>query len=160
MLSIFTDGYGKPVFLGENELWPEADKDYTPHMNYISAVWPQLRYNSYVVAVLNARSLDVTTYYLSTTNISLPDPCSHPDAIKCGSTSKDGFAYFFRNIHPFFVNIFKKTLLITLKSLQWLMFPTGTKKVNKSIVIHFWRWNFFSQCSLNLRKKAKEFYPL
>lgn len=112
MISIFTDGYGKPVFLGENELWPEADKDYTPHMNYISAVWPQLRYNSYVVAVLNARSLDVTTYYLPTTNLSLPDPCSHPDALKCGSTSREyGFAYFFGNIHPFFANIFTKTLL-------------------------------------------------
>nr|XP_034301655.1 uncharacterized protein LOC105322112 [Crassostrea gigas] len=83
------DGYGKPVFLRENEIWPEADKDYTPNMNYISAVWPQLRYSSYVVAVLNARSLDVTTYYLPTTNLSLPDPCSHPDAIKCGSTTSE-----------------------------------------------------------------------
>lgn len=103
------------MFLRENEIWPEADKDYTPNMNYISAVWPQLRYSSYVVAVLNARSLDVTTYYLPTTNLSLPDPCSHPDAIKCGSTSKEGFAYFGGNTHPFFVNtcIFKKTLLIT-----------------------------------------------
>lgn len=110
MISIFTDGYGKPVFLGENELWPEADKDYTPHMNYISAVWPQLRYNSYVVAVLNARSLDVTTYYLPTTNLSLPDPCSHPDALKCGATSREyGFAYF-SGIFTLFLQTFLQKL--------------------------------------------------
>ncbi|XP_062569401.1 uncharacterized protein LOC134231455, partial [Saccostrea cucullata] len=83
------DGYGSPVFILENAIWPYPDKDYTPNMNYISAVWPQLRYTSYKVAVLNARSMDVTTYYLPTTNLSLPDPCSHPDALKCDTTKNE-----------------------------------------------------------------------
>lgn len=57
-------------------------------MNYISAVWPTLRYNSYTVAVIIARNMDATSYYLPSTTLSLSDPCSHPDAIKCDTTGK------------------------------------------------------------------------
>jgi hypothetical protein len=77
------DGYGLPVFLEKNARWSTPDKDYTPNRNYLSAVWPQLRYRAYVVAVLNAKSMDATTYYQQTNTLSLPDPCSHVDAIKC-----------------------------------------------------------------------------
>ncbi|XP_078322971.1 uncharacterized protein LOC111122905 [Crassostrea virginica] len=83
------DGYGEPIILETNAHWSLPDADYTPNMNYISAVWPQLRYKSYKVAVLNAKSVDVTTYYLPTNKLSLSDPCSHPDAIKCTSTDNE-----------------------------------------------------------------------
>lgn len=71
------------MFLEKNARWPTPDKDYTPNMNYLSAVWPQLRYNAYVVAVLNAKSMDATTYYKQISTLSLPDPCNHTEAIKC-----------------------------------------------------------------------------
>lgn len=86
MFKLFVDGYGEPIILETNAHWSHPDADYTPNMNYISAVWPKLRYKSYTVAVLNAKSLDVTTYYLPTKTLSLSDPCSHPDAVKCSST--------------------------------------------------------------------------
>nr|XP_034314147.1 uncharacterized protein LOC105348718 isoform X1 [Crassostrea gigas] len=88
------DGYGLPVFLEKNGRWEEPDKDYTPNKNYLSAVWPQLRYRAYVVAVLNARSMDTTTYYQQTNSLSLPDPCSHPDAIKCTTVEGQEFVNF------------------------------------------------------------------
>lgn len=89
------DGYGEPVILETNAHWSQPDADYTPNMNYISAVWPKLRYKSYKVAVLNAKSVDVTTYYLPTNTLSLRDPCSHPDAIKCSSTGlHNGYAIY------------------------------------------------------------------
>ena len=74
--------------LQTNARWPYPDMDYTPNMNYISAVWPTLRYNSYTVAVLKAQNLDVTTYYLPSTTLTLSDPCGHPDAIKCETTGQ------------------------------------------------------------------------
>nr|XP_034332757.1 uncharacterized protein LOC105327902 isoform X2 [Crassostrea gigas] len=83
------DGYGEPVLLQTNARWPHPDKDYTLNMNYISAVWPTLRYNSYTVAVITARNMDVTSYYLPSTTLSLSDPCSHPDAIKCDTTGHE-----------------------------------------------------------------------
>ncbi|XP_078334035.1 uncharacterized protein LOC111124258 [Crassostrea virginica] len=88
------DGYGLPVFLEKNARWQEPDKDYTPNMNYLSAVWPQLRYRAYVVAVLNARTMDSTTYYQQINALSLPDPCSHPDAINCTRVEGKEFVNF------------------------------------------------------------------
>ncbi|XP_055997828.1 uncharacterized protein LOC125647098 [Ostrea edulis] len=88
------DGYGLPVFLEKNARWPTPDKDYTPNMNYLSAVWPQLRYNAYVVAVLNAKSMDATTYYKQISTLSLPDPCNHTEAIKCTRVEKQEFVNF------------------------------------------------------------------
>lgn len=84
----FKVGYGEPVLLQNNAKWPHPDGDYTPNMNYIAAVWPTLRYNSYTVAVIIARNMDVTSYYLPSTTLSLPDPCSHPNAIKCDTTGQ------------------------------------------------------------------------
>ena len=84
----FVDSIGKPVYLEQNALWLEPDKDYTPYKNLISAVWPTLRHKDYTYAVLNAKSIDVTTYYRQVNQLSLKDPCAHPDRIKCGHTSK------------------------------------------------------------------------
>ncbi|XP_052707847.1 uncharacterized protein LOC128183063 isoform X2 [Crassostrea angulata] len=83
------DGYGEAILLQTNARWPHPDKDYTPNMNYISAVWPTLRYNSYTVAVIIARNMDATSYYLPSTTLSLSDPCSHPDAVKCDTTEHE-----------------------------------------------------------------------
>ncbi|XP_061193435.1 uncharacterized protein LOC133201664 [Saccostrea echinata] len=90
------DGYGEPISLQTNDRWPYPDKDYTPHMNYISAVWPQLRYKSYTVAVLNARTVDSTTYYLPSSSLSLPDPCSHPDSLQCNTTEHEFINFKFK----------------------------------------------------------------
>ncbi|XP_062616047.1 uncharacterized protein LOC134277752 [Saccostrea cucullata] len=92
----YRDGYGDPIILETNAHWPFPDQDYTPNMNYISAVWPKLRYDIYSVAVLDARSLDVTTYYLPANALSLSDPCSHSDAIKCSRTENEFINFKFK----------------------------------------------------------------
>ncbi|XP_061176007.1 uncharacterized protein LOC133184958 [Saccostrea echinata] len=83
------DGYGEAILLQTNARWPYVDRDYTPNKNYISAVWPTLRYNSYTVAVIKARNIDVTSYYLPSTSLLLSDPCSHPNSIKCATTEHE-----------------------------------------------------------------------
>ena len=84
----FSDGIGKTIYLAKNDKWEYPDEDYTPYKNVISAVWPSLRHRAYVYAIINARTVDVTTYYEQINQLDLVDPCSHPDAIKCGSTGK------------------------------------------------------------------------
>ncbi|XP_021356985.1 uncharacterized protein LOC110452658 [Mizuhopecten yessoensis] len=81
--------YGKEIFLKENALWTFHDVDYTPYSNMISAVWPHLRHRNYTYAVLRSLAVDVTSYYRPTSLLSLPDPCSHPDSLKCGHTDKE-----------------------------------------------------------------------
>ncbi|XP_071123173.1 uncharacterized protein [Mytilus edulis] len=83
------DGIGRTIYLTKNDYWTEADQDYTPYKNVISAVWPTLRHRSYTYAVLNAKTIDVTTYYRQINQLSLKDPCDHPDAIKCGATNSE-----------------------------------------------------------------------
>ncbi|CAC5386466.1 unnamed protein product [Mytilus coruscus] len=84
------DGIGRLVYLEQNALWPEADSDYTPYKNVISAVWPTLRHKNYDYAVLEAKDIDVTTYYRQVNQLNLKIPCDHPDRIKCGHT-ENGF---------------------------------------------------------------------
>lgn len=86
---LFSDGIGKTVYLAKNDLWSVPDQDYTPYKNVISAVWPTLRHRSYNYAVIDAKTVDVTTYYRQVNQLSLRDPCSHPDALKCGYTGKN-----------------------------------------------------------------------
>ncbi|KAK3099491.1 hypothetical protein FSP39_005250, partial [Pinctada imbricata] len=88
------DGYGLPIVLEENLLWYLSDRDYTPYRNYISAVWPRLRYHSYSVAVIHYKSNDITTYYKPASTLDLPDPCSHPDSMICATTGNE-----FLNFH-------------------------------------------------------------
>ncbi|XP_060084880.1 uncharacterized protein LOC132564227 [Ylistrum balloti] len=83
------NGYGKEIFLQQNALWKHSDVDYTPYSNIISAVWPDLRHRNYTYAVLRGVAMDVTSYYHPTNLLSLPDPCSHPESIKCGNTDKE-----------------------------------------------------------------------
>ncbi|CAC5386461.1 unnamed protein product [Mytilus coruscus] len=84
------DGIGRPVFLEQNALWTEADRDYTAYKNVISAVWPTLRHKNYDYAVIEAKDIDVTTYYRQVNQLNLKIPCDHPDRIKCGHT-ENGF---------------------------------------------------------------------
>jgi hypothetical protein len=37
------DHVGKEIFLIENDVWKQTDRDYTPYSNILSAVWPTLR---------------------------------------------------------------------------------------------------------------------
>ncbi|XP_061176006.1 uncharacterized protein LOC133184957 [Saccostrea echinata] len=83
------DGYGEPILLQTNATWPYPDMDYTPNKNYISAVWPSLRYIAYTVAVIKVQNINVTTYYKPPTSLSLADPCSHPDSISCADTDRE-----------------------------------------------------------------------
>ncbi|XP_076113983.1 uncharacterized protein LOC143082268 [Mytilus galloprovincialis] len=83
------DGYGRDIYLEENGRWEETDVDYTPYKNIISATWPLLRHKNYTWAVIDAETLDVTSYYKDEDMLQLKDPCSHPDTIKCGVTNKE-----------------------------------------------------------------------
>lgn len=94
------DGYGKQIYLEENARWNIEDVDYTPYKNILSGVWHSLRHKDFTWAVLEMRSLDVVTYYKDFNSIDLPDPCSHPDAVKCGHTGKT-FASFIRILFLF-----------------------------------------------------------
>ncbi|XP_076085327.1 uncharacterized protein LOC143056126 [Mytilus galloprovincialis] len=85
-----TAGIGRPVFLEQNALWTEADRDYTPYKNVISAVWPTLRHKNYDYAIIEVREVDVTTYYRQVNQLQLKIPCDHPDRIICGHTA-NGF---------------------------------------------------------------------
>ncbi|XP_063415906.1 uncharacterized protein LOC134697555 [Mytilus trossulus] len=80
------DSRGKMIYLEENAYWPEPDMDYTPYKNIISAAWPTLRHKDYEYAILDAKTIDVTTYYHQISQLSLPKPCDHPDSIRCGHT--------------------------------------------------------------------------
>ena len=80
------DGYGHDIFLTQNERWKKPDVDYTPYKNILSATWPLLRHKNYSWAVIDAENLDVASYYKDEAKLQLTDPCSHPDAIKCGQT--------------------------------------------------------------------------
>ena len=77
---------GKTVYLEKNAEWKYPDKDYTPYKNVLSAVWPTLRHRNYKYAIIDAKSVDVTTYYRQVNQLVLTDPCSHPDQIRCGTT--------------------------------------------------------------------------
>ncbi|VDI18543.1 Hypothetical predicted protein, partial [Mytilus galloprovincialis] len=83
------DGYGRDIYLEENGRWEETDVDYTPYKNIISATWPLLRHKNYTWAVIDAETLDVTSYYKDEDMLQLKDPCSHPNTIKCGVTNKE-----------------------------------------------------------------------
>jgi hypothetical protein len=80
------DGYGHDIFFEKNGRWEKPDVDYTPYKNILSATWPLLRNGNYSWAVIDAENLDVTSYYKDESKLKLTDPCSHPDAIKCGHT--------------------------------------------------------------------------
>ncbi|XP_053398947.1 uncharacterized protein LOC128556937 [Mercenaria mercenaria] len=86
-LSTENDHVGTDIFLEDNAIWKESDKDYTPYSNILSAVWPTLRYTHYAWAVLLVTENDPTVFYDRSNKLNLRNPCDHPDAIKCGETA-------------------------------------------------------------------------
>ncbi|XP_053398434.1 uncharacterized protein LOC128556766 [Mercenaria mercenaria] len=88
-LSTEDDHVGKDIFLDENDVWKQSDKDYTPYNNILSAVWPTLRHSQYAWAVLLMKEDDPTVFYDRSKKLDLNDPCEHPDAIKCGKTEHE-----------------------------------------------------------------------
>ncbi|XP_053400999.1 uncharacterized protein LOC128557566 [Mercenaria mercenaria] len=89
LLSTENNHVGKDIFLEENDIWKESDKDYTPYYNILSAVWPTLRYAQYAWAVLLVKENDPTVFYDRSNKLDLRNPCDHPDAIKCGDTAHE-----------------------------------------------------------------------
>ncbi|XP_063399976.1 uncharacterized protein LOC134684607 [Mytilus trossulus] len=83
------DGVGNEIVLVKNALWTVPDVDYTPYNNIISAVWPTLRHREYKYAILDGKSVGVATYYRQTGTLSLANPCSHGDQIRCGTTEHE-----------------------------------------------------------------------
>ncbi|KAL3843250.1 hypothetical protein ACJMK2_021192 [Sinanodonta woodiana] len=81
--------HGREIFLEENEDWRGGDVDYTPYQNILSAVWPKLRYPMYSWAVLEDKTADPTTFYKPDMLLKLKEPCSHPDALQCGTTENE-----------------------------------------------------------------------
>ncbi|XP_060577218.1 uncharacterized protein LOC132734491 [Ruditapes philippinarum] len=80
---------GKEIFLDENDVWKQSDRDYTPYSNMLSAVWPTFRHSEYTWAVLLVKVDDPTVFYDRSNKLNLNDPCKHPDAIKCGQTEHE-----------------------------------------------------------------------
>jgi len=79
-------GIGKGIYLEENTAWTLPDADYTPYQNILSAVWPSLRHKSYNWGVLKVDVNNADTFYTDFTELSVTDPCSRPETIKCGIT--------------------------------------------------------------------------
>lgn len=82
------DGYGREIELEENEKWNKVDADYTPYNNILSSAWHSLRHKDFIWAVIEVKALDTLIYYKDFNEIQLSEPCSHPDMVRCGHTSK------------------------------------------------------------------------
>jgi hypothetical protein len=85
-------GIGKGIYLEENTAWTLPDVDYTPYQNILSAVWPSLRHKSYNWGVLKVDVNNADTFYKDFTELSVTDPCSRPETIKCGITGNTNCA--------------------------------------------------------------------
>lgn len=74
------------IHLETNTEWDFPDIDYTPYNNIISAVWPTLRHGLYTWGLIQVKDNYADRYYKSFTDMSIKDPCSHPDVLSCGIT--------------------------------------------------------------------------
>ncbi|CAC5390405.1 unnamed protein product [Mytilus coruscus] len=82
------EGYGKDIFLDQNVAWKDSDIDYTPYKNILSAVWPNLRHRNYTWAVCKIINSSSNIMHYKDDILQLTDPCSSPNAIKCGITGE------------------------------------------------------------------------
>ncbi|XP_046561789.1 uncharacterized protein LOC124270793 [Haliotis rubra] len=78
------ENVGQGITFDQNSHWNDAD--YTPYKNILSAVWPTLHHRNYTWAVVVADQLDPSSHYKRETLMTVTDPCSMPDVIKCGHT--------------------------------------------------------------------------
>ncbi|XP_071153805.1 uncharacterized protein [Mytilus edulis] len=79
---------GMSIHLETNTEWNFPDIDYTPYNNIISAVWPTLRHGLYTWGLIQVKDNYADRYYKSFTDMSIKDPCSHPDVLSCGITDE------------------------------------------------------------------------
>ncbi|KAK7500517.1 hypothetical protein BaRGS_00008092 [Batillaria attramentaria] len=89
---------GEPVTLAFNDGWSQGDRDYTPHNDVISAVWPTLRHPKVKWAVMVSQGPDVTSHFENSGPQPLSDPCSSPNVIVCGEV--EGQKYINVNFGP------------------------------------------------------------
>ncbi|XP_048243311.1 uncharacterized protein LOC124141844 isoform X1 [Haliotis rufescens] len=75
---------GHGISLEQNSHWHDAD--YTPYKNILSAVWPTLRHRNYTWAVVSGDQVDPSSHYKRESLMTVTDPCSMPDVIRCGHT--------------------------------------------------------------------------
>ncbi|XP_067663255.1 uncharacterized protein [Haliotis asinina] len=75
------------ITLDQNIHW--HDVDYTPYKNILSAVWPTLHHRNYTWAVVAGDRVDPSSHYKRESLMTVPDPCSMPDVIRCGHTAKE-----------------------------------------------------------------------
>ncbi|XP_071798435.1 uncharacterized protein [Asterias amurensis] len=73
------------VFLEQNALWLEADKNYISSTTVLSAVWPSLRHRNYVWAAVK----DTGSAVFGDLDSGLNYPCEHPMAVGCGNTDQE-----------------------------------------------------------------------
>ncbi len=74
-----------PVALEENAGWVLPDADYTPYSNRLSAVWADLRYNTYTYAVIE----DSGSF--GNLDTGLQNPCNHEGLVGECHTTEDNF---------------------------------------------------------------------
>ncbi|XP_071088930.1 uncharacterized protein [Haliotis cracherodii] len=77
---------GYSISLDQNNYWEHDDADYTPYKNILSAVWPTLRHRNYTWAVVSGDQVDPSSHYKRESLMTVSDPCSMPDVIRCGHT--------------------------------------------------------------------------
>ncbi|KAK2161993.1 hypothetical protein NP493_1549g00025 [Ridgeia piscesae] len=83
------------ILLDKNALWRHADREYTPSVSTLSAVWPDLRHGTYAWKVVSDRAIHRFAFVEPRT---APDygnfDCSAPEVLACGET-QDNFV----NVH-------------------------------------------------------------
>ncbi|XP_071084119.1 uncharacterized protein [Haliotis cracherodii] len=80
---------GYSISLDQNNHWEHADADYTPYKNILSAVWPTLRHRNYTWAVVSGDQVDPSSHYKRESLMTVTDPCSMPDVVRCGNTADE-----------------------------------------------------------------------
>ena len=103
------------MYLEENTAWTLPDVDYTPYQNILSAVWPSLRHKSYNWGVLKVDVNNADTFYKDFTELSVMDPCSHPETIKCGITGNTNCTLFTVKYVTDIQNLFLLLFFITMR---------------------------------------------
>ncbi|XP_046543946.1 uncharacterized protein LOC124254113 [Haliotis rubra] len=80
---------GYSISLVQNNRWVHDDVDYTPYKNILSAVWPTLRHRNYTWAVVSGDQVDPSSHYKKDSLMTVTDPCSMPDVVRCGQTADE-----------------------------------------------------------------------
>ena len=82
LLSIYSN-----ILLEKNALWRHPDREYTPSVSTLSAVWPDLRHGTYAWKVISDRAIHRFAYVVPRTAPDYGDfDCSAPEVLACGET--------------------------------------------------------------------------